>query len=160
MLPVIANLVNFIILACFLGFMLRKPASGMLRKRTDMIQEQLRLAQDELEKALDLKRQYEQKIEEVARERDIILDDAQKSAGETSRRVIAEAEKDAAAIRDRAAANAAFEWDRAGAEMRAIIIDASTAAAERFVSLAINNEAHDRLFTKVLADLEEVVWSD
>ena len=160
MLPVIANSINLVILIGFLVFMLRKPVTGMLRKRTDRVQGQLREAEDELAKALDLKLQYEQKIEEISRERDEILAEAHKLAGETSRRLIAEAEKEAEIVRERASVNAAVEWSRAESEMRSKIIEASAVAAEKFVTMAINKETHDRLFTDIMADLEVVTWRD
>lgn len=160
MLPVIANAVNLLILICFLAYMLKKPASGMLRKRTDRVQGQLREAEEELTKAKELKLLYSQKMEEIMRERDEILSQAQISSGDTGRRIIAEAEKEAAAIRERAAANADMEWSRAQSEMRAIIIDASAVTTEKFVKKAIDKHAHDRLFDDIIADLEEVAWID
>jgi len=158
MLPTIANLANLAILIGFLGFMLRKPVSNMLRKRSDRVKDQLKNADDELDKAKDLKKQYEQKMLEIIRERDDILSSAQKSANETSRRLIAEANKEAGALRERAAANAQLEWDRAESELRTIIIDTSAIAAERFVASAINKETHDKLFTAVLSELEVAQW--
>ena len=160
MLPTIANLVNLLLLIGFLVFMLRKPVSNMLRKRTERVKEQLRSADEELEKAKDLKAQYDQKMQEIIRERDEILSSAQKSANETSRRLIAEANKEAGVIKERAAANAQLEWDRAESELRTIIIDASAIAAERFVTSAINKDTHDKLFADVLSELEGAQWKD
>ena len=160
MLPVIANSINFVILIGFFAFMLRKPVSGMLRKRSDRVQSQLREAEEELAKALELMHQYEQKIKEISREREDILTEANTHAAETRRRLIAEAEKEAEAVRERASANAAVEWNRAESEMRAIIIESSATAAEKFVTMAINKETHDRLFSDVMADLEVVSWKD
>ena len=158
MLPVIANSVNFVILVSFLAFMLRKPASGMLRKRAERVAAQLREAEDELAKALELKAQYELKMEEVECEREVILADANMHAKETRRRLIEDAEKDCEAIMERAASNASLEWERAESGMRAVIIDISAAAAEKFVAAAVNKETHDRLFAGIMADLEEVSW--
>ena len=160
MLPVIANLINFVILVSFLAYMLRKPASGMLKKRADRVLAQLNNAQEELEKANELKLLYEQKMEEITRERDEILNEAHSNAKETSRRLITEAEKEAEAIRQRAAANAAFEWERAETEMRSVILDASSVMAEKFVTKAFNKDTHDLLFTELIADLEAVSWID
>ena len=160
MLPVIANSINLVILIGFMAYMLRKPLVGMLRKRTDRVQGQLHEAEEALAKALDMKLEYERKIEEISRERDEILAEAQKLAGETSRRLITEAEKEAEIVRERASVNASVEWERAESEMRAVIIEASAVAAEKFVTMAINKETHDKLFTDVIADLEVVSWRD
>jgi F0F1-type ATP synthase membrane subunit b/b' len=111
-------------------------------------------------KAMDLKHQYEQRMEEILREREEILTEARKQAAEASRRLITEAKKEADALRERTAANIDMEWERAETEMRTVIIEISAVMAEKFVSLAMNKETHDRLFTKTMADLESVKWRD
>jgi len=154
------NLVNVGILAAVLAILLYRPVRDILHKRTERIQGQLSQAEEDMAKAAELRLQYEQKLEEVHREREEILGQARKSATETSRRLIAEAKKEADALKERATANVEMEWERAESEMRTAIIDVSALLAEKFVSLAINKETHDRLFTKTMADLEDIPWRD
>jgi len=157
---VAANLVNLVILAVVLSFLLYKPVRNFLRKRTDRIQGQIAEAADELAKAEELKLRYEAKLEEVQSERDEILSEANRIAAEKSQRLIAEARKEADAIKARAATTAELEWERAESEMRNAIIEVSSVMAEKFVTLAINKETHDRLFEEALVDLEGVKWRD
>lgn len=153
-----AQLFNFLVLAFALSKLLYKPVGNFMRKRTDRIQGQLKTAEEELGKATELRVLYEQKLEEVARERDVILTDARRIAGETSQRLIADAKKDADAVRDRATANVELEWERAQSDMRLAIVEVSALMAEKFVTLAINKETHDKLFDETMESLEGMTW--
>jgi len=157
---IIFNIVNVAALAAVLAFLLYRPVRNILSKRTERIQGQLMQAEEELEKATALRHRYEQKLEEVEREREEILTEARKIAAESSRRLIADAKKEADIIRERAAANVEMEWERAENGMRTAIIDVSSIMAEKFVSLAINKETHDRLFNETISDLEGMTWRD
>jgi len=160
LIQIIANLINLGILAAAMTYLLYKPVSNILRKRADKIQGQLTFAEEEMAKANELRAQYEQKMEDVEREKEDILGEARKQASETGRRLISEAKAEAETVRERAAANVQMEWERAESEMRAAIIDVSASMAEKFVSLAINQDTHDRLFSETMSDLEGMSWRD
>jgi len=155
-----ANLINIVILATVLSLLLYRPVRNILRKRSEKIRDQLTFAEEEMVKAIELRQQYEQKIEEIGREREEILNEARKQAAETGQRILASAKEEAAAVKERAAANVELEWERAETEMRTAIIEVSAAMAEKFVSLAINKETHDRLFAEAISDLEGMTWRD
>ena len=157
---IVANLLNVAVLAAFLTYLLYKPVRNILNKRTNKIQGQLIQAEEELEKATELRRSYELKMEEIEREREEILGEARKIAADSSRRMLAEAKKEADTIKERAAANVEMEWERAENNMRTAIIDVSAVMAEKFVSLAINKETHDKLFEETISDLEGMTWKD
>ena len=160
LIEIIANVTNVAILAAALAYLLYRPVRNILNKRTTKIQGQLIQAEEELEKATELRRKYEQRMEEVEREREEILSEARKVAADSSRRLIAEAKKEADTIRERTAATVEMEWERAENDMRAAIIDVSAVMSEKFVKLAINKETHDRLFDETISDLEGMKWRD
>ena len=157
---IVANWVNFSILVIVMAFLLYRPVRDILRKRTERIQGQLKQAEEEMAKASELKLLYEQKLGDIDREREEILVDARKLAAESGRKIVAEAKKEAEAVRERAAANVEMEWERAESDMRTAIIDVSATLAEKFVNLAINKETHDRLFAEAMSDLEGMTWRD
>ena len=157
---IVANLINLVILALVLGYLLYKPVRNILRKRTERIQGQLMQAEEEMTRAVELRRQYEQKMEDIDRERDDILGEARKQASEAGRKLIAEAKAEAEVVKERATKNVEMEWERAEDEMRTAIIEVSAAMAEKFVSLAINKDTHDRLFAEAMSDLEGMTWRD
>lgn len=147
-------------LAAVLAFLLYRPVRSVLQKRTERIQGQLTQAETELEKATELRKKYEKMMEDVELEREEILSKARKAAADNTRRLVEEAKKEADSIRERAAANVEMEWERTENDMRTAIIDVSAIMAEKFVSLAINKETHDRLFEETMSDLEGMKWRD
>ena len=159
-LQAVANIINVGVLAAILSYLLYKPVRDILNKRTNRIQGQLMQAEEELEKATELRRKYEQRMEEVEREREDILSEARKIAADSGKRLLADAKKEADTIKERAAANVEMEWERAENDMRTAIIDVSAVMAEKFVSLAINKETHDKLFEETISDLEGMTWRD
>jgi len=154
------GIINVSVLAAVLAFLLYRPVRNVLKKRTERISEQLTQAKEDLAKAAELKQIYEQKIEEVEREREEVLVEARKTAADSSRRILADAKKEADAIKDRATTGVKMEWERAENDMRTAIIDVSSVMAEKFVSLAINKETHDKLFDETISDLEGMKWGD
>jgi len=160
LIQIVANIVNVAVLAAVLAFLLYRPVRNVLNKRSAKIQGQLLQAEEELEKATDLRHKYEQKMEEIEREREDILGEARKVAADSSRRMLADAKKEADTIRERAAANVEIEWERAENDMRTAIIDVSSVIAEKFVTLAINKETHDKLFEESISNLEGMKWRD
>ena len=152
------NLFNVAVLAGILAFVLYKPVRTALQKRTDRIAGELEHAAKEMAEATELKYMYEQKLQEIDREREEIISEARKIASDSGRRIVNEAKKEAEAIRERAAAGVEAEWERAQNEMRTAIIDVSAVMSEKFVSLAINKDTHDKLFKETMTDLEGMSW--
>jgi len=157
---ILFNLFNVAVLAVIIAFLLYRPVREILQKRTTRIEGQLKQAEEEMAKATELKQSYEKKMYEVEREREEILSEARKYAAESSRRLIDDAKIEADAVRTRTAKNVEMEWERAESDMRTAIIEVSAVMAEKFVSLAINKETHDRLFNETIADLEGMTWRD
>ena len=156
----VASLVNVAFLAAVLAFLLYRPVRNVLQKRTERIRKQLQQAEDEMTRAMELRRQYELKMEDVEKEKDEILAEARRQAADAGRRLLAEAKTEADMVKERAAANVEMEWERAQTKMRTTIIDVSAVMAEKFVSLAINEETHDKLFDEAMSDLEGMTWND
>ena len=157
---IILNAINICVLASFMAIMLYRPIRNILHKRNDKIRGQIAQAEETSAMAAELRLQYEQKMKDIASERDEILSEARKNAAETSRRLVADAKKEADALRERAVANVEIEWERAESEMRNAIIEISAVMAEKFVTLAINKETHDRLFAETMSGLEGMSWRD
>ena len=155
-----ANLINVALLAAVLSFLLYRPVRKMLQKRTDKIRDQLTQAETDMTKALEMRTQYDQKIEEINRERDEILTEARKLAVETSQRIISEAKAEAETLKDRAAANVQMEWERAEVKMRDAIIEVSAVMAEKLVTISMNKDTQDRLYEEAIADMGGVRWRD
>ena len=152
------QLLNTGILAFVLSWLLYKPVRKALQGRTERIQSQFTQAEALMSKATDLKLQYDQKLEDIKREREEILSEARKLAAETGERLVAEARKDAEALKARTSANIEMEWERAEADMRTAIVEVSAVLAEKYVSVSITKEAQDNLLADTMSALEGAKW--
>jgi len=155
---VVAQLINVGFLAFVLSKLLYKPVGEFMAKRSERIRGQLEHAEDESAKAQELRSLYEQKLQEIGRERDAILDKAHRQALENGRQLLAEAKAEADGVKSRAQSSVKMEWERAQAEMKLAILEISAAMAEKMVTLSVDKDAHERLFSETMAELEGVSW--
>ena len=151
-------LFNLVVLAFVMSRLLYKPVQKFMNNRANLIRDQLKRAEDELAKATELKLEYEQKIRDAKTERDHILETAQKLAAEKREEILAEARRDADKIKADSDAYIESEKLRVQDEIRAAILEVSSVMAEKFVSLSLDEDTHDRLFYETIAELERVPW--
>jgi len=152
------QLFNISILAAALSFILYKPVSDFIRRRADRIREQMVRARDDVARAGELKAHYEEKLKDIELERAEILKSARRIAAEKSGQILDEAKKEAAAVRERAAAYLQTERERVNKEMKLHVIEVSSLMAEKFVTRAIDGDTQDRLFAEAMAELEDTAW--
>lgn len=154
------QLFNACLLAFILSWLLYNPVRNFLINRSIRIREQLRQAEEDMTTANDLRSQYEGKLKEVDAERDEILSAARKLAAEKGKEILAEAKVEADAVKARADINIKIEQERVKEEMRQTIIEISSAIAQKYITQAIDKNTHDRLFTEVMAEMEEMTWQN
>jgi len=152
------QLLNAVILAAALSFILYKPLRAFLQKRADRIKAQLGRAENDQNRAGELKAQYEKKLEDIELERTAIIESAHHVAAEQSRQIIEKAKYGATAAMERAAADIKLERERAGEAIRLEMIEIATAMAEKFVAHSMDAETQNRLFAETVAELEDAQW--
>ena len=152
------QLVNALVLAAILSFLLYKPVRNFLQKRIDRISGQIKSTEAKLAEADALKAHFEQKMREVERERAEILEGARKVAAEKRGELIDEAKKDADSLRERARLEMQREQERVKDEIRRYIIQASSAMAKKILTHTIDQDTQNRLFDQTIAELEETPW--
>ena len=152
------QLFNACFLAAALSYILYRPVSNFIRKRSDRIREQLSRAEEDMAKAGELKACYEKNLEGIELERAEILESARRLASEKSKSMLDEAQKEAIAVRARATADIQKERKRVNEEMRLYIIELSSIMAGKFMANAIDGDTQDRLFAEATAELEKAVW--
>jgi len=155
---ILIQLLNVSLLAYVLTKLVYKPVQKFMQGRSDRIGSQIETNEKELARAEQLKLEYEQKLRGIDQERDAILDEARRVATENGRLLMAEAKKEAEAIRQRAQENVKLEEERAQAKMKIAIIEVSAAMSAKFVARAIDRDAQDKLFDETMAELEEMAW--
>jgi len=150
------NALNVILLAYVLSRLLYKPVTNFLRARAEKVNAQLERAESETAKADELKSGYESKLKDIEAEKDKILEAARKQAVEKKNAILEEAKQESETAKQRASAQIKTEREQAEAAMKQSIIDVAVVMAEKFVTLSLNKDVHDRLFSEAMADLEQL----
>jgi F-type H+-transporting ATPase subunit b len=151
-------LVNFILLALLLTFILYKPVRAFLHERADRIARELDEAESTRQAAIALKDQYEQRLKDIETERSAILDDARKQAIERRNRDMAETKKEIEALKSRAGIEIAAELDRVKDLVEQSIVEISSDMAGKLLNATIDPSIHNRLFDEAMAELEATVF--
>jgi len=152
------NLFNIALLAVIMAKLLYRPVRKILKKRSDRISGQIEQAAIEMARASEMKLEYEQKLKDIEREQDTILESARRIATDSGRMIISEARRESEAIKARATANIEMERERVQEEMRLAIIDVSREMAEMYLERELDKGDHERFFAKAMADLEGTSW--
>jgi F-type H+-transporting ATPase subunit b len=156
----IPHLINFILLATLLTFILYKPVRAFLHERADRIGKELDEATATRAAANEIKAQYDKKLKEIEIERTAILDDARKLATERRNAEIAEAKKEIEALRTRADVEINAERDRVRDQIERAIVEISAEMAGKLLSVTIDTNMHNRLFDEAMTELEATVFKN
>jgi len=153
-LGMIPNLINFVLVAAFLTFLLYKPVKKILQARAERVANELSDAEHKNLSAQELKTKYEKQVNEIEKERVSILDEARKQAGERRTQILDEAKTEAQDVKDRAARDIATEREQIKSAVVEAIVDISADMAARLISVNLDKNAHDKLFAEAMAELE------
>jgi len=161
---IVANLINFALLAFVMSWLLYRPVRDFLHNRALRIRGELSNAKTQREEAAALKLEYEQKLRSIEQEKNGILDAARVTAVENAKVIVAEAKKDAEALMQRATANIELEWERANEGMKKSIVEISALMTEKYLKREMDRGVQDRLFaeavTELESELEEMAWKN
>ena len=155
---VVINLFNVAVLAFVLSKLLYKPVRNFMQARSERIRMQFEQADLQEKTAQQLKAEYTQKLADIEKEREEILQAAKKLADENARRMIEGAKTEADAMRERAATEIEIERERVREEMRQAIIEVSAEMTAKLVAVSVDRQLQERLFAETMAELEEVTW--
>lgn len=153
-LMIIAIFVLFLVASYFLF----NPARELLAKRRAKIKDELDNAARDQQEALELRRQYEEKLKDIDREAEEILSDARKRALENENRIIAQAKEEAAGIIERARVEAQLEKQKAADDVKREMVVLASMMAGKVVKASIDTTVQESLINETLKDIGESTW--
>jgi F-type H+-transporting ATPase subunit b len=153
-LDMLPNLLNFIVTAAVLTYLLYKPVRKILQARADRVEGDLKDAATNKETAEALKATYEQKVRDIETERAAILEEARKTASAKRTQIIDDAKAEAQSVKDKANRDIATELEQIKSAIHHSIIDISADMAAKLISAAIDKSAHEKLFSEAMTELE------
>ena len=141
------NLVVFFIL---MKVFLFKPVMKVMEKRKEMINKQFQEAEDANAQAEELKKQYEEKLENINDESQRIISDAKESAKAEYSKIIEKAEDDAEKLLDVAKKQAVEERENEMRIARENIADLAMEAAAKVVGASVSLKTDSDIFDEFL----------
>ena len=152
------QLLNAIVLAFALAFILYKPVKEFLDKRSEGIQGKINDADATMAKAKELIAEYENKIKDIEKERLDILEEARLQTINERELIIEEANKEAEEIKKRSIEGASLEKKKLQEESRLYIIELASLMAERYIVENIGNEEQEKIYEETLSQMEGAKW--
>lgn len=146
------------VMVTFLSYFFIEPVRKLLAKRQEKIATELSDAARDKTDALQLKAQYEEKLQNADKEAEKILGEARKKALNNENRIIQEAKEEAAHIRERAKAEIELEKQAAAEEMKQQMIRVAAMMAGKVVAASIDEKKQDALIQETLKEMGDQVW--
>lgn len=148
-----------LILIFVIAKLLIKPVQNMLQKRQEAIQQSLDNAADQAKQAEALRQDYEQKLQDASKEKEVILENAYASAKEKENQILKDAREEADRILDRARRDIDQEREKAKDEIQQESIGLAAAMTEKLLHQYVDEHVADRLVEDAIHGLEEAEWS-
>lgn len=144
------RIINFLVLAGLVFFLLRKPAAQFLGDRIKGIQEQLKeLEQKKIEAEKKLA-EYTRRLADLAAESDQIIDEYRRQGESMRENILKAAETAAAKLESQARRNIEHEFKKARVELEMEIMEKAISRAETMLEKNITDKDQERLVGEYL----------
>jgi F-type H+-transporting ATPase subunit b len=144
------RVMNFVVLAGALVFVLRKPVSQALSSRIKGIQEQLESLETQRAEAEKQLAQYNEKLSQLESEAVKIVDAYIKQGNEAKAKILKEAEQTAEKLRAQARRNIEHEFDKARQKLQQEVVESSLQKAEESLKKEITAKDQDKLIDEYI----------
>lgn len=149
---------NIFILFFGLSYLLFNPVRNVLEKRRQKIAGELAEAASSKKAASAMKAEYENKLKEISKEADGILEDARKKAKIRGAEITDEAKAEAVRIMERANREIALEKKKALDDMKQEVVSIASMMAGKVVAASIDTTVQDILIEQTLKEMGESTW--
>jgi F-type H+-transporting ATPase subunit b len=144
------RVMNFVVLAGVLVFILRKPVSQALNSRIKDIQEQLESLEAQRAAAEKQLAQYNEKLSQIESEAAKIVDAYIKQGNAAKAKILKEAEQTAEKLRAQARRNIEHEFDKAKQKLQQEVVESSLQMAEESLKKEITAQDQDKLIDEYI----------
>lgn len=152
--------INLFILFFALSYLLFNPARKLLDKRRERIDGQISEAKYVEEKARELKKEYDQRLKNIQKEGDQILNHARDLAMENQAKILEDARIEAKLMMDRASHEIALEKKKALEEVKQEMVSISAMMACKAISELLENGLQRELVEATVREIGEQSWQN
>ncbi len=149
---ILFTLINLIIFYLLMKKFLFGRIIKIMDKRKNMIDQDFKDADEATEKANSLKKEYEEKIENVQSDADAILAKAQEDAKESYNRIMDKAESEVADMKAAAQKQAQIESDKQVRQAREQIASLAMEAAQKIVGESVSVKSDSNIYDEFLSE--------
>lgn len=152
--------VAMLVLYALLSFLLFNPARNLFKARQEKIDNDIKQAKADKQEALELKEEYNKKLENADKEAQEILSASRKKAIKRENEIVDEAKLEAKRIVDRAGKEAELEKSKMKDEVKTEMIAVATAMAGKFVAQSLDANAQAKLVDETLKEMGDETWQN
>jgi F-type H+-transporting ATPase subunit b len=144
------RVMNFAVLAIVLVYLLRKPLSQALSSRIKVIKDELEDLEARKDEAEIKMAEYNEKLAQLEKEAETIVEDYIKQGHEAKERILKEAESSAEKLKTQARRNIEYEFEQAKLKLQAEIFETSLEKAEDIIKIKFSEDDQDRIVDEYL----------
>ena len=152
---ILFTLINLVIFYLLMKRFLFKPILKVMNKRKEMINKQFQDADDAKSQALELKKQYEDRLKGADDESERILGEARGNAKTGYSRIIGRAQQDVVKMKEDAQKQIDAESEKAMRNAKENIASLAIEAAEKVVGANVDAEKNSAIFDEFLNESSE-----
>ena len=156
----IAQVINFLILAAILRALAYKPIAKMLKQRSDSIRNSIDKAESDKKAAEQVLADYKLKLADAHKQAQAIVDKANLTARQEREALVAQTKQEIDRMKITAKEEIQNERERAFEQMKSEIVTLSLAAAEKIVAKNLTTKENDKLVNDFIAGLDKEMFSD
>ncbi len=147
-------IINFLIFFAIMRIVFFKPIMNLLDSRRAEVAENLQKSEEARKEAEQLRREYEEKLNQAASEARDLIERARREGEQRREELVAAAQEEAERILDRARTAIREERDRAIAALREEVADLALLAASKVVDKDLTGEDNERLVREFIRQVE------
>ena len=157
---ILAQILNFLILVVILRAVAYKPVARLLQQRSDKIRNDLEQADADKKAAEQTLTQYKAQLADAQKKAQAIVEKANVTARQEHDAAVAETRKENERMKQTAQAEIENERNRAFEEMKSQIVTLSLAAAGKVVSKNLDTKENDKLVNEFISSLNKDMFAD
>jgi F-type H+-transporting ATPase subunit b len=142
--------VNFILLAAILWYVLYRPLGNLLRAREERIKDDIESAANDRAEAERLRKEYEAKMVQLKRDVHDAIEKARWQGEQERDEIIAKAKEEASAVIQRAMKQIEDERHQAWHDLKDETVDIAMLAASKMLGRIIEEEDQRRMFEEFI----------
>lgn len=156
----VIQIINALLLFGVLTFILFKPVTKFLNKRTENIQSSIDEAEVKLSEADKLKAEYEKQLRDIKNERNAIIGKATERAEMEGNKIVAAAREEAEGILEKTRLQIEGDKQRMLEEVKAEVSSLVIAVASKVIEKELDEASHRNMIQNFIDEVGDVQWEN